>query len=86
VTLEGLLDHGTKRHPSLSLGKEMIPILEGAQVEARCQEEADCVVDEQAVCVRIATKKCDFGAILDLPEDYFWEIGSRVRAVEDPKF
>jgi hypothetical protein len=61
----------------------MIPILEGAQVEAHCQEEADCVIDELAVRVRIATKKCNFGAILDSPEEYFQGIGSQVRAAED---
>jgi hypothetical protein len=84
ATLEGLLDHGTKCQPSLSLGKETIPISEGAQVEACCQEEADRVVDELAVPVPIATKKWDFDAILDLPEEYFRGISSRVAAAEDP--
>ncbi len=65
------------------MGKETIPILEGAQVEARRQEEADCVIDELAVRVRIATKKCNFGAILDLSVEYFRGIGSRIRAAED---
>ncbi len=74
--LEGLLDHGTKRQPSLSLRKETIPILEGAQVEACCQEEVDCVIDELAVRVRIATKKCNLSAIPDAPEEYFQGIGS----------
>jgi hypothetical protein len=72
-----------KRQPSLSLGKEMILILERAQVEACCQEEADCVIDELAVRVQIATKKCNFGTILDSPEEYFRGIGSQVRAAED---
>jgi hypothetical protein len=80
---EGLLDHGTKRQPSLSLGKETIPILEGVQAEARHQEEADCVIDELEIRVRIATKKCNFSTILNLPEEYFQGIGSRVRAAED---
>jgi hypothetical protein len=82
--LVGLLDHGTKRQPSLSLGKETIPILKGAQVESRCQEEADCVVDELVVRVRIVTKKCNFGLMLDSAEEYIRGIGSRVGAVEDP--
>jgi hypothetical protein len=62
----------------------MIPILKGAQVEACRQEEADHVVDELAVRVRIATKKCNFGAILNFPEEYFRGIGSQVGAAKDP--
>ncbi len=76
MTLECLLNEATQFNPCLGDWQESVPLLEGSNVQARGQEEADCVVDQLAIRVWVITQNCNLSAIFDVTEEDFGGIGS----------
>jgi hypothetical protein len=54
---ESLLDQGAKRDPCLVYLRETIPFLKWLGVEASGEEQADCISDQLAICVRALPKE-----------------------------
>ncbi len=82
VTLKCFLDKRPQRNPRLLHIGEAVPFLEQPLVQSSGEEEADCIIDQLAICVRVVAHDCNFGAILDAPEENFGGIGGRILAAK----
>jgi hypothetical protein len=82
TTLERLLNEATQFDPHLGNWQEPVPLLEGPNVQARGQEEADRVVDQLANCVWVITQNCNLSAIFDVTEEDFEGISSSILAAK----
>jgi hypothetical protein len=82
ATLECLLNEAMQFDPCLGDWQESVPLLEGPNVQARGQEEADPIVDQLAICVWVITQNCNLNAIFDATEEDFGGIGSSILAAK----
>ena len=82
AALKRLLYHCPECDPCLRRGLEAIPFLECPNIQPRHEQEANRILQQLPISVRVATKNGDFRTILDAPEQDLGSICRRINAAK----
>ncbi len=82
ATLKCFLDKCPQCNPHLLHISEVVPFLKWPLVKSSGEKEADCIIYQLAIGVRVVAHDCNFGAILDVLEENFRGIGGGILAAK----
>jgi hypothetical protein len=82
ATLKRFLDKCPQRNPCLLHVSEAVPFLKRPLIQSSGEEEADRIIYQLVIGVRVVAHDHNFSAILDAPEENFGGICSRKLAAK----